>query len=104
MAILMIYVTCADEAEAMRIADALLDKRLIACANIPAPHRAVYRWEGKTASEPEQGMILKTKPERFDKVKETIVAMHSYDCPCIVAWDADKGHAPFMDWVAEETG
>lgn len=41
----LIYVTCEGQTEAERIAGALLEKQLIACANIMAPHTAVYMWE-----------------------------------------------------------
>jgi periplasmic divalent cation tolerance protein len=46
MAFLMFYVTHADEAAARRLADQLLERRLIACANIH-PVSSAYWWEGK---------------------------------------------------------
>lgn len=100
---IIIYVTCEDQEEAQRIASALLEKNLIACANIFAPHTAVYRWEGKVEAEAETAMILKTRDALFDAVKEEILKLHSYDCPCIVSWPIEKGHKLFMDWIGEET-
>lgn len=100
---IIIYTTCATADEAQKIASHLLDQNLIACANIFAEHRALYRWEGKTHNEPETAMIMKTKDNLFDAVKDEICKLHSYDCPCIVAWSIEKGHPPFMTWINEET-
>ena len=103
MAPIIIYVTCSDQDEAGCIAEALLERGLIACANIMAPHKAVYRWEGKTEHSDETAMILKTKNAHFDAVKDVIASMHSYDCPCIVSWPIEKGHEPFMTWIEDQT-
>ncbi len=55
--LILIYMTCADEAEARKIAAALLDERLIACANIMAPHTALYSWKGKREESREVAVI-----------------------------------------------
>lgn len=98
-----VYITTAGPEEAETIAKALLKKRLIACANIMAPHRSVYRWEGWVQQETETAMILKTRAALFEQVESTVKALHSYDCPCIVALPVVSGHAPFLDWIAGET-
>lgn len=99
-----VYVTCADAAEAEKIAAHLIENGLAACANIMAPHRAVYRWEGKIENAAETAMILKTTPELFDEVRQAILARHSYACPCIVGWAADKGHPAFLEWISSCVG
>lgn len=99
----LIYVTCESQTEAERIAGGLLEKQLIACANIMAPHTAVYMWEGKAEKSGETAMILKTRTELFEAVREAVCALHSYDCPCIVSWPIENGHAPFLDWIGQET-
>ena len=43
---LSIYVVAADDAEAERIAEALVAERLAACVNILGRVRSVYRWQG----------------------------------------------------------
>ena len=97
----MVYVTCADEEEAQKIAGAAVQEKLAACANIFAPHRAIYVWEGQIQNEPETAMILKTTAERFDALKTKILELHSYDVPAITASPAEKGHADFLEWVRE---
>jgi periplasmic divalent cation tolerance protein len=100
---LFIYMTCATADEARAISTALLDQKLVACANIMSPHTALYRWEGKVQEGTEVAVILKTRTELFDQVKTRIVELHSYDCPCIVALPIEKGHEPFLQWIGTET-
>lgn len=100
---ILIYMTCPSAAEAEKIAEVLLDKKLIACANIMAPHTALYRWQGQVERTQEFIVIMKTRAELFEKTKEIILKMHSYECPCIVSWPIEAGHAPFMEWIEDET-
>jgi periplasmic divalent cation tolerance protein len=98
-----IYMTCADEAEARKIATSLLDERLIACANITAPHKALYNWNGKREESSEVAVIMKTRADLFVRAREKARALHSYECPCIVALPVVNGHGPFLDWIESET-
>ncbi len=104
MAAIIIYTTCSNKEEAQKIAEALVEARLVACANIMAAHEAVYRWEGKVESSEEVAVIFKTGEELFDAAKDKIVELHSYDCPCVVSWPITKGHPPYLEWVTKETG
>ena len=101
--VVLLYVTCADATEARRIAAALLEDRLIACANVAAPHTAIYRWQGEVREEQETHMFLKTRAALADRVVERIKAMHSYTCPGIVVLPIQGGHEPFLRWIADET-
>lgn len=94
-----IYVTCQDQSEAKGLAKHLLDKKLIACANIMPPHIAMYEWEGEVVEGTETVMILKTCASLFHAVRDEIIKQHSYDCPCILSFDVDHGHQPFLDWI-----
>ena len=100
---ILAYVTCADAAEATRIAAALLDDGLIACANVLPAHTAVYRWDGAVRTEPETGMLLKTRGELLARLSARVAELHSYDVPCVVALPIVGGHAPFLAWLAAET-
>lgn len=100
---IIIYATCADTAEAEKIATDLVEKQLIACANILPPHTAIHRWEGKIEKGAEVAMILKTRAVLFEDVRAAILAHHSYECPCILSWPIEQGHPEFLGWIAEQT-
>ena len=99
---IFVYVTCEDQDEAKRIAGELIERKLIACANIMSPHMAVYKWDGQIQTGDETAMILKTEQGLFEQVEAAICAIHSYDTPCIVALPVTAGHAPFLQWIGEQ--
>ena len=100
---IMVYITCPDSEEAQKISRELVERRLVACANILPQMQSVYRWEGTVETGDEIAVIFKTRAELFDQVKEAIVELHSFECPCIVALPIEKGHAPFLEWIEAET-
>ena len=100
---IFILVTCADAGQADAIAHKVVESRLAACVQVMPPHRSVYRWQGKVESAEEINILIKTRAERFEDVRQAVLAMHSYEIPCIVSWPVAQGHGPFVDWVAEQT-
>jgi periplasmic divalent cation tolerance protein len=103
MAVMFVYVTTGDAAEARCIAHAVVGERLAACANILDGMRSVYWWEGKVQEGNEAVLILKTTEDRLEALLARVKALHSYDCPCIEALPVVAGHQPFLDWVLQET-
>ncbi|HLD19461.1 MAG TPA: divalent-cation tolerance protein CutA [Candidatus Nanoarchaeia archaeon] len=95
---MMVYVTCKNFSEAGKISKRLLEKRLIACANI-FPVKSLYAWKGKIVQENEHVIIMKTLRQKFSKIKAEILKMHSYDVPCIVGYEMKAGHADYLKWL-----
>lgn len=98
-----IYTTFTDKVEAERVIDVLLDKQLIACANLSAPMTSYYRWEGKREEAVELAAIMKTQASHQAEVIKIITEMHSYDCPCVVVWPITEGNAGYLEWIKHET-
>ena len=96
----LIYITCRDEKEAVKISKYLLNKRLIACSNI-YPIRSLYRWQGKMHDSKEFSIMAKTKEKNYKKIKEEVLKLHSYDVPCILKIDAEANES-YEKWVNEE--
>ena len=67
---IVVFVTCGSEEEALKIANALVESRLAACANLVAPIRSIYRWEGRIWDEKEWLLIIKTQRDRFEESGE----------------------------------
>ncbi len=100
---IIIYSTFPNKDEAQRIAKGLLEKRLVACANIMAGHDAMYWWDGSVQSGSEVAVLFKTRAELFEDVEKTIKSEHSYEVPCVVSWPIVRGYAPFLKWIEDET-
>ena len=98
-----IYVTAATTADAERLAEELVDRRLIACANVFPPMTSTYRWKGRVERESEVAMVLKTTEDRVDDVLSAIETLHPYEVPCAVAWPVDAGIPAYLAWVHEAT-
>ena len=103
MSACFVYITAGDPAEARRIGRSLVEERLAACANVLDRMTSIYRWEGAVREEAEAVLIVKTVADRLSVLTERVKALHSYDCPCIVAWPLSGGNPDFLDWVASET-
>jgi periplasmic divalent cation tolerance protein len=100
---LFVYVTFPTLKEAEKVSNAVVKERLAACANIMPTHKAVYRWKGKLERAKEVAVVFKTFHTRFEKLKNRIVKLHSYDVPCVAALEIEKGNKPFLDWIEAET-
>ena len=46
-------------------------------------------------------LLMKTRRERFEALKEAIVSMHSSEVPEVVAMAVEAGHAPYLAWLDE---
>ena len=101
--VVTIYTTFANNAEAELIIDALLDKKLIACANLLPEITSYYNWQDKRQKNTEFAALLKTVKQKQADVIELIVNMHSYDCPCVTIWPISEGNMPYLDWINNET-
>ena len=102
MAITLIYITTENKAEAERIGQALVEEHLAACANIIDGMSSIYRWEGRLMQGNETVLIAKTIEAKVPALIQRVKALHSYDCPCIVALPITDGNEAFLNWVAGE--
>lgn len=104
-AVVLFYTTWPDGAVAELAARTLLDERLIACANILASGRSVFRWEGTVSAEAETVALFKTSKAHASDACTRLGELHPYDEPCILALpaDTDLSAKGFLDWVAGET-
>ena len=103
MDIIAVLTTTDSLAEARTIASALVERKLAACVQISSIE-SVYTWEGETQNDREHRLLIKTTAERYADVESTILELHSYDLPAVVAFEFSHAHAPFADWVAESVG
>ena len=101
MAFIVIYVTHKDKSSCQKIISHLLNKKLIACANI-FPIQSTFWWKGKIAGANEVVSLIKTKRENWEKVKTEIKLLHSYDTPCIMKIRVEANEE-FEQWINNET-
>lgn len=102
MTAMIAYITTGSFEEARRIADTLIGERLAACANIYPPITSVFEWEGEVQHDEEVVLIAKTTKAGFERLRERVCEVHSYECPCVVGLRVEQGHQPFLQWIGEQ--
>lgn len=100
--VLVVYVT-APRNQAADLARNLVDRGLCACVNLLGEVRSFYRWEGRVEDDPEALLVIKTTAEAFETLRATVVELHPYDLPEVIALPVAAGHAPYLAWVQTET-
>jgi periplasmic divalent cation tolerance protein len=98
-----IYMTAGSLDEARDIGRTLVDERLAACVNILEGMRSLYRWDGGVEEDEEVVLIAKSRSTLVDALTERVKAIHSYDCPCVIALPITGGNPEFLDWIGLET-
>jgi len=97
------FATAPDEAVALRIARALVEERLAACANLVPGVRSIYRFRGVVEDEREVLLVIKTCADRIEALAERLRALHPYEVPELVVMPTAGGLTPYLDWVRVET-
>lgn len=102
-AIVTVYATFPNAAEAQRIARTLVEERLAACANILGPCRSIYRWQGAIEESEEVAALFKTRAAMATALIERLAALHSYDVPAAVIWPILDALPDYSAWIEAET-
>ena len=96
---ILIYVTHPSSKHAISMIDVLIEEKLIACANVH-PITSFYKWEGQVVEEKEIVSILKSFPDKREKLIARITELHSFEIPCILTWDA-SANIPYEKWLLD---
>ena len=100
--IVTVYATFGSEEEARRVARAVVEEGLAACANILAACHSVYRWQGKVEEAAEVPALFKTSADAAPALLARIGGLHSYDVPAAVVWPIDQALPAYREWVVAE--
>jgi periplasmic divalent cation tolerance protein len=95
----VVLTTAGSEAEASKIASALVERRLAACVNVVPNVTSTYRWEGAVRVDGEWLLVVKTRAERFEEVRLAIRELHSYDQPEVILLPIDTGDPGYLAWI-----
>lgn len=100
MSFVVLYITNPSEEIAEKIANHLLEKRLVVCVNI-FPVKSMYWWKGGIEKGKEFVIIAKTLEERYEEIKEELRKIHPYEIPCIIKIPA-TANDEYLKWVERE--
>lgn len=98
---IIVTTTTPDRPLAEKIARALVERRLAACAQIIESIRSVYWWEGAVQEETESALIIKTTADHVEGIGALLREMHPYQVPELVALPVSDGSPAYLGWVLD---
>lgn len=84
--------------EAKQIARALVEQKLVACAQM-MPIESIFLWKNKLDTAQEIKVIFKTKDHLFDSIKNYILQHAKYEVPEILKTPILDGNASYLKWL-----
>ncbi len=98
---ILIYTTFEEKEEALQLGRILLEKRLIACAQIDSPVDSLYWWKGGIEQTKEFRLLMKSQLSLWKELEQEIKIQHSYDTPEIVAVPVSAISDDYEKWLQE---
>jgi periplasmic divalent cation tolerance protein len=98
---ILVLTTASSKDEARKIARALVERLLAACVNIVPQVDSIYRWEGEVEEGEEWLLIVKTTRPAFERVRDTIKELHSYDVPECICLSIEEGSVEYLSWIGQ---
>ena len=95
---LVVYITASGE-NAKDLASALVREKLAACVNRIPGVESTYTWQGRVERDTEDLLIVKTRTDLFDRLKERVQTLHGYDVPEIIAVPIAAGSESYLEWI-----
>ena len=95
-----LLLTCADKPEADKIARALLEAKLIACAK-QLPVGSDFLWHGAVDHNDEILLVMESAADLFDAVEAKVAELHSYDTFVLQAVPFVRVSSKATTWLEE---
>src|SRR5882762_10396823 len=100
----LVLTTCGSLEESRGIALALVERQLAACVNIVPQIESVYRWKGEVETGTEWLLVIKTTAAAFNRLREALTELHSYDLPECIEIAIEDGSAGYLEWIGASVG
>ncbi len=100
MTAIAVVTTVGSKKEARAMACALVNDRLVACAQI-SKIESVYVWKKKVESGKEYRLLLKTMQAKYPDLERRIRELHSYELPAIHAFAFAEIEPAYAQWIED---
>jgi periplasmic divalent cation tolerance protein len=98
----LLLVTATDRAEAERLGEALVTRRLAACGSVVPTIHSFFHWDGELHREHEALLLVKTTAAASRAAQAMLKELHSYENPEILEIPVTGGSAAYLAWLAGE--
>ena len=91
-----------NKAEAEKILQIVVEKRLAGCAQIIGPITSIYWWKARIERTKEWLCLIKSRADLYQELESAIRQVHSYENPEILAMPVINGSERYLDWLESE--
>jgi len=99
-----LHISCPNMEIAERIANNLVQNKLVACAQMLNIGKSMYLWNWKIEKNEEILLLAKTRWRYFNKIEKSIKKVHPYTTPEIIALPIVKVNDEYARWIDESLG
>ena len=100
--LLIVTTTFEDRQEALKVAEVLLEQKLVACAQVSGEIESIYWWKNKIVKSGEYVVTFKTHEDLYKQVEKSIIENHSYETPEIIGVRISHIDSNYGQWLSEE--
>ena len=97
-----LVLTCGSWQEAQKIADVLLNKRLVACVEM-LEVRSKYHWQGALEEAKEIKLIMESIADHFEHIEKEVKKLHSYETFVLQQLPLTNISTDASKWLTAET-
>lgn len=97
----VVLVTTGSEAEAVTLAQTLVQQKLAACVSF-TPITSIYTWQNQVHQSSEWQLLIKTQQALYPALEQLIQQIHSYEVPEIIALPIVAGAPNYLQWLGEQ--
>ena len=101
---IVVFTTCAAQADAERMARVLVEGGFAACVNVVPGVRSFFRWKGKVEASEEFLLIIKTSRAMFPALSKEMETLHPYELPERLALPVLDGAQNYLNWLQNNLG
>lgn len=94
----ILYLTCANDAEAQTIGQALLEAKLVTCVR-RSPVSSSFWWQGKINHDDEILLMMESLEEKFGAIASLVTKLHSYEEYVLTAVPVLRTTAGVKQWL-----
>lgn len=97
----VVFVTVPNTETGEFLARELVEERLAACGNVIPKLVSIYWWEDEIQRDEEALVILKTRVDRIEALRDRVTDLHPYEVPEFLALPVEEVHEPYVQWVVD---
>jgi periplasmic divalent cation tolerance protein len=99
---IVVLTACNSQEQAAQLARHLIDHRLAACVTILPGAHSFYRWKDNIENAAEFVVMIKSRRDVFEKLRDAILQLHTDEIPEVIAIPVADGSEAYLGWLDRE--